>query len=197
VAAREATVARRTGETDVRVRVALDGTGLAAVRTGVGFFDHMLAALARTALIDLEASCTGDLQVDAHHTVEDVGLALGRALREAWGDRHGLRRYGWALAPMDEALARVAVDLSGRPHLSWEADLPPQPLGAFTPDLAEEFWRAAAAQGAFTLHVDLLRARSAHHGLEAVHKAAGLALRQAIEVEPRIRGVLSTKGTLD
>jgi imidazoleglycerol-phosphate dehydratase len=197
VANREGSAARRTRETDVQVRLRLDGEGRCAAETGVGFFDHMLAAFARTALCDLEVRCSGDLHVDAHHTVEDVGIVLGQALRQAAGDRAGVRRYGWALVPMDDALVRAALDLSGRPYLVWEVDLGPRAVGAFTPDLAEEFWRAVAVHAGWTLHVDLLRARSPHHALEAVWKAVGLALRQAGELDPRIAGVLSTKGSLE
>jgi imidazoleglycerol-phosphate dehydratase len=195
-APRQARVQRKTRETDVEVSLRLDGQGRADAATGVGFLDHMLAAFARTALCDLQARCRGDLNVEPHHSVEDVGIALGQALREALGDRSGIRRYGWAVVPMDDALVRVALDLSGRPHLVWGVDLPLQLLGTFSTDLAEEFWRAVAANAGWTLHVDLLRARNAHHALEAAWKAAGLALRQAGEADPRIAGPLSTKGVL-
>lgn len=194
--ARVGEVARATRETDVRVRVDLDGQGTARVFTGVGFLDHMLQAFARTALCDLDVHCRGDLEVCAHHSVEDVGIGLGQALRAATGDRAGLRRYGWALVPMDGALARVALDLSGRPYLRWEAPIPLQTLGSFATDLAPEFWRAVATQAAWTLHVDLLAQDNAHHALEAVWKACGLALAQAVTRDPRIQGPLSTKGSL-
>jgi len=197
MAARRGAVERRTRETVVTLALDLDGEGRAEAETGVGFFDHMLAAFARTSLFDLTARCRGDLEVEAHHSVEDVGIALGQALRQAVGDRAGLRRYGDALLPMDDALARVACDLSGRPYLCWGADLPLQSFGAFSTDLAEEFWRAVTSHGALTLHIDLLRCRNGHHGLEAVWKAAGLALRQATQTDARIAGPLSTKGLLE
>jgi imidazoleglycerol-phosphate dehydratase len=193
---RAARVHRVTRETEVEVTVRLDGGGACAAETGVPFLDHMLAAFARTALCDLRVSCRGDLQVEPHHSVEDVGIVLGRAVAQALGDGAGLCRYGSALLPMDDALARVALDLSGRAHLHWGVDLPPRVLGTFATDLAEEFWRAATRTAAWTLHIDLLRARNAHHGLEAVWKAVGLALRGAAAPDPRIRGPLSTKGVL-
>lgn len=193
---RRAEVARKTAETEITVDVALDGSGRCAADTGVGFFDHMLSAFARTALLDLRLQCRGDLQVEAHHSVEDSGIALGLALRQALGERAGIGRYGSALLPMDDALARVALDLSGRPYLVWEADLPLQSFGAFSTDLALEFWRGLATNAGWTLHVDLLRARNVHHGLEAIWKAVGLSLRQAAAPDPRISGPLSTKGVL-
>lgn len=195
-AGRQAEIRRQTRETDVAVSLRLDGRGECRVGTGVAFFDHMLGAFARTALCDLEVHCRGDLEVEAHHSVEDVGIALGQAARGALGDRSGVRRYGSALVPMDDALARVALDLSGRPYLFWGVELPLQVLGTFSTDLAEEFWRAVVTNAGWTLHVDLLRCRNAHHALEAVWKAAGLALRQAAETDPRISGPLSTKGVL-
>jgi imidazoleglycerol-phosphate dehydratase len=194
---RQAQVARRTAETDVTVTVELDGEGLCQAASGVGFLDHMLAAFARTALCDLSVRASGDLHVDAHHTVEDVGLVLGQALRAALGERSGLRRYGWALVPMDEALCQVALDLSNRPLLAWQVPLPPgAAMGAFAAELGEEFWRALASQAGCTLHVRALAGGNAHHVLEAVSKACGLAWRQAVERDPRIRGPLSTKGVL-
>jgi imidazoleglycerol-phosphate dehydratase len=196
MAAREARVRRRTRETEVEVALRLDGDGTCAAETGVPFLDHMLAAFSRTALCDLRASCRGDLEVEPHHSVEDVGFVLGQAVAGAVGDRAGLGRYGFALLPMDDALARVALDLSGRAHLVWGCDLPPQLLGTFATALAEEFWLAATRGAAWTLHVDVLRWRNPHHALEAVWKAAGLALRAAAAPDPRIRGPLSTKGVL-
>ncbi len=195
-AARQAGVQRQTRETDVQVVLRLDGHGACSSDTGVGFFDHMLAAFSRTALCDLEVRCRGDLHVEPHHSIEDVGIVLGQAIREALGDRAGVRRYGSALLPMDDALVRVALDLSGRPYLLFCVDLPLQVLGGFSTDLAQEFWRAVTANAGWTLHVDLLRSASAHHALEAVWKACGLALRAAVEIEPRITGPLSTKGVL-
>ena len=180
-------VARRTSETDVAVTVDLDGSGRCEASTGVAFFDHMLTAFAKTSLCDLKVQCKGD---DDHHTVEDVGIVLGQALRQALGDRAGLTRYGSALLPMDEALCQVALDLSNRPLLVW--DVPAPPAG----ELAEEFWRAVASNAGWTLHVRLLSGKNAHHVEECVYKACGLALRQAATLDPRVKGPLSTKGTL-
>jgi imidazoleglycerol-phosphate dehydratase len=195
--ARRAEVQRRTRETEVALALDIDGAGLAEADTGIGFLDHMLAAFARTALLDLRVRCRGDLQVDAHHSVEDCGIALGQALRAALGARGGVARYGWALVPMDDALARVALDLSGRPFLAWNVSIPAETLGSFPTSLAPEFWRAVATHAAWTLHVDLLRGADAHHGLEAVWKATGIALRHAATRDARIQGPLSTKGTLE
>ncbi len=196
-ATRRAEIERRSRETSVGVTVDVDGSGTAKASTGVGFLDHMLDAFAKTAQIDLEVSCVGDLEVEAHHSVEDVGIVLGRALAQALGDRVGIGRYGWALLPMDDALVRVALDISGRPYLLWGADLPVHTLGVFRTDLAEEFWRAVAHNAGWTLHVDLLRYRNTHHALEAIWKACGLALHTAALHDPRGRGVPSTKGLLD
>ncbi len=184
---RDAAAARATAETDVRVRVDLDGSGRCEAATGIAFFDHMLTAFAKTALCDLKVQARGD---DEHHTVEDVGIVLGQALRQALGDRAGLTRYGSALLPMDEALCQVALDLSNRPLLMWDVPLPP------AGELAEEFWRAVASHAGWTLHVRLLAGRNTHHIQESVYKACGLALRQAATPDPRVKGPLSTKGTL-
>jgi imidazoleglycerol-phosphate dehydratase len=194
---RAAEVQRKTTETDVRVRVALDGTGHASVKTGIGFFDHMLEALARHALLDLEVSAAGDLHVDAHHTVEDVGIVLGQALAQALGERRGIRRYGEATVPLDDALARVVVDVSGRPFLAYHAEPPTwQKVGDYDVALTPEFFRAVATHGGLTLHVDLLRGQNAHHVVEAVFKAFARALLEATGVDPRVRDVPSTKGLL-
>ncbi|PZN12552.1 MAG: imidazoleglycerol-phosphate dehydratase [Bacillota bacterium] len=193
-AGRAATVERTTRETAVTCRVDLDRPGC-RVETGIPFFDHMLAAWSVHGGIGLELAARGDLDVDAHHTVEDVGLCLGRALRQAAGDYGTLARFGVAYVPMDEALARVVVDCSGRPYLVWAVDLPARSFGPFHTDLAEEFWRAVTAEARLTLHIDLLRARNAHHGLEAIWKAAGRAFAQAFA--PRTGGPLSTKGVLE
>lgn len=193
---RRAEVRRQTRETDITLLLDLDGSGDCRADTGIGFFDHMLAAFAKLSLCNLEVRCRGDLAVEAHHSVEDVGIALGQAVARCLGDRAGIRRYGSALLPMDDALARVALDLSGRPYLVWCADLPLQMLGGFSTDLAPEFWRAVATHGGWTLHVDVLRVANAHHALEAVWKGCGLALREACATEPRIQGPLSTKGSL-
>ncbi|HXF94671.1 MAG TPA: imidazoleglycerol-phosphate dehydratase HisB [Gemmatimonadales bacterium] len=194
---RAAEVTRRTRETDILVRLELDGAGTAEVGTGIGFFDHMLEALARHALFDLVVRAQGDLQVDAHHTVEDTGIVLGQALARALGDRRGIRRYGEATVPLDDALARAVVDVSGRPYLAYHAEPPTwQKLGDFDVALAPEFFRALAVHGGLTLHLDLLRGRNAHHVIEAVFKAAARALEQAVALDPRVHGVPSTKGSL-
>ena len=188
---------RKTKETEVRVRVDLDGGGRAEVKTGIGFFDHMLEALARHAPMDLEIGATGDLHVDAHHTVEDVGIVLGQALAQALGERRGIRRYGEATVPLDDALARVVVDVSGRPFVAYHADPPTwQKLGDYDVALTPEFFRALATHGGLTLHVDLLRGQNAHHVVEAVFKATARALGAATSIDPRVQGVPSTKGTL-
>jgi imidazoleglycerol-phosphate dehydratase len=188
---------RRTGETDVRVRVNLDGTGKAEAKTGVGFFDHMLTALARHALLDLTVAATGDLHVDGHHTVEDVGIVLGQALAQALGERRGIRRYGEATVPLDDALARAVVDVSGRPFLAYHADPPTwQMLGDYDVALTPEFFRGLATHGGLTVHVDLLRGQNAHHVVEAVFKAAARALGAAVTLDPRVTDIPSTKGVL-
>ncbi len=188
---------RKTKETDVRVRVDLDGSGRAEVKTGIGFFDHMLEALARHAPYDLEIAASGDLHVDAHHTVEDVGIVLGQALAQALGERRGIRRYGEATVPLDDALARVVVDVSGRPYVAFHAEPPTwQKLGDYDVALTPEFFRALATHGGLTLHLDLLRGQNAHHAVEAVFKAAARALGDATRLDPRVTGVPSTKGTL-
>ena len=168
---------RTTGETKVDLALDLDGTGRAQLETGVGFFDHMLTLLARHSLIDLDVRAEGDLHVDAHHTVEDVGICFGQALKQALGDKAGIRRYGSATLPMDEVLVTAAVDLSGRPFCVWEAAVPRETLGTFNAPLAEEFWRAVAASGAFNLHVLLHHGRNTHHIVEGIFKATARALR--------------------
>jgi imidazoleglycerol-phosphate dehydratase len=188
---------RRTGETDVRVRVDLDGEGRAEVATGVGFFDHMLRLLARHALVDLEVAARGDLETGSHHTVEDVGITLGQALDEALGDRAGIERYGSALVPMDECLALAALDLSGRPFLACEVPLPPGVVvGGFEADLLAEFLRALANHARLTLHVRLLAGENPHHVIEACFKAVARALAAAVAANPRAPGIPSTKGSL-
>lgn len=188
---------RRTGETDVRVRVNLDGSGRGTIKTGVGFFDHMLTALARHALVDLDVEASGDLHVDGHHTVEDVGIVIGQALAQALGDRRGIRRYGEATVPLDDALARAVVDVSGRPFLAYHADPPSwQMLGDYDVALTPEFLRGLATHGGLTVHVDLLRGQNAHHVVEAVFKAVARALGAAVTLDPRVTDVPSTKGVL-
>ncbi len=194
---RTASITRTTRETDITLTLTLDGEGRTDIRTGVGFFDHMLDAMSRFGLLNLTLTCRGDLDIDAHHTVEDVGICLGRALREALGDRAGIRRAGSAYLPMDEALAFAAIDISGRPYLSWEADFAAPMVGAFDTQLAEEFFRALCVNAGLTLHMKALAGRNDHHKLEALFKAFGLALRDAAALDPRVKGVPSTKGTLD
>jgi len=194
---REAEFRRDTAETAIRVRVALDGTGRRANHTGVGFFDHMLDQLARHALIDLEVEATGDLHIDDHHTVEDTGIALGRALAQALGDKRGIRRYGACLLPMDDALVRAALDLSGRPFLVWNVEFPTAKIGTFDTELVREFFTAFAMNGGITLNVARLDGVNSHHIAEACFKAVAQALRAAVEPDPRMAdAVPSTKGTL-
>src|SRR5438067_2429443 len=193
---RTARLRRETGETRIDLALDLDGTGRAEISTGVGFFDHMLTLLAKHSLIDLTVKADGDLHVDAHHTVEDVGICYGKALVQAVGDKAGIRRYGSASVPMDETLVTAAVDLSGRPFLVWKADVPNEQLGTFSSQLAEEFWRAVSSAGVLNLHVVLHHGRNAHHIIEAIFKACARALRQAVEPDPRAKGVPSTKGVL-
>ncbi len=190
---------RSTRETEIRVRIGLDGTGQAAVRTGIGFFDHMLDALARHGMFDLEVECRGDLHIDAHHTVEDVGIVLGGAFLDALGDKRGIVRYADATVPLDEALTRAVVDVSGRPFIHYDVPLPlDQPvIGQFDTALAAEFWRAFAMESRITLHLDGLRGDNAHHVVEATFKAAARALDAATAIDPRRADVVpSTKGAL-
>ncbi len=193
---RVGTCKRETRETRIEVEWALDGSGRADVHTGVGYLDHMLDSLARHGLFDLRVRAEGDLHVDEHHTVEDVGICLGRALAQALGDKAGVRRYGSATLPMDETLVTAAVDLSGRPCCVWKAEVPPEVLGTFNAPLAEEFWRAVSSSGAFNLHVVCHHGRNTHHIIEAIFKATARALRQAVEPDPRMPGIPSTKGVL-
>ena len=194
---RIAEVTRNTNETRIRVRVDLDGSGRAAVKTGIGFFDHMLDALARHALLDLEVACAGDLQVDGHHTVEDTGIALGQAIAQALGDRAGIRRYADATVPLDEALVRAVIDVSGRPFLAYHVEIPKwQMLGDYDVFLTPEFFRALVLNAGLTVHLDLLRGENPHHVVEATFKAFARALDQATGRDPRVTGVPSTKGSL-
>jgi imidazoleglycerol-phosphate dehydratase len=190
-------VRRTTRETDLLVRVDLDGRGTASVRTGIGFFDHMLDALARHALMDLVVEGTGDLHVDGHHTVEDTGIALGQAIEQALGDRAGIRRYGDVLVPLDEALVRAVVDVSGRPYLSYNIEIAKwQMLGDFDVFLTPEFFRALVLNAGLTVHLDLVRGDNPHHIVEAAFKAFARALDAATTPDPRVTGVPSTKGVL-
>ncbi len=193
---RTAHLHRKTAETDIELSLSLDGTGVVRAATGVGFFDHMLTHLGRHGLFDLTVAATGDLHIDAHHTVEDVGLCFGKALAEAVGTKAGIRRYGDATLPMDDTLVTAAVDLSGRPFLVWKAPMPAETLGTFSSQLAEEFWRAVSSAGLLNLHVVVHHGHNTHHVIEAVFKACARALRAAVEPDPRATGVPSTKGVL-
>lgn len=196
MARRFAEILRQTGETDIRLTLDLDGSGRAEVATGVGFLDHMLTLFAKHGGFDLAATCKGDLHVDAHHTTEDVGIALGQALDQALGDKAGIRRYGHMVLPMDETLVTVAVDLGGRPYFAWDAAMPTPRVGDFDSELAADFWQGAAVHGKMNLHVLLHYGRNTHHVIEAIFKALARALRSACEHDPRVVGVPSTKGTL-
>jgi len=193
---RSATIDRKTSETVIALKLSLDGEGLSEIKTGVPFFDHMLTLFARHGLMDLKVEAVGDIDVDYHHTVEDVGLALGAALSQALGDKVGIRRYGSAYVPMDEALVRVVVDCSGRPFLAYEAPRGVEAIGLFPFQLVEEFLRALSSQAALTLHVSILAGRDAHHMAEGVFKALGRALDMAISHDLRVKGIPSTKGIL-
>lgn len=195
--ARSASIDRRTGETDIKVTLELDGVGSVNANTGVPFLDHMLDALGRHGRLNLLVEASGDAAMDPHHTVEDTGIAVGQALREALGDRKGIERYGYAYAPLDEALARVVIDVSGRPYFEMHATMPEAVIGAdFAASLVEEFWRSLCMNAGLTVHMDLLRARNSHHAAEAIFKAAAVALRSAIRVSGPVDAVPSTKGML-
>lgn len=194
---RTATITRETGETSITLSLDIDGSGSVSAGTGVPFLDHMLDALGRHGRLDLDVSATGDARMDPHHTVEDVGIVVGQALREALGDRAGIERYGHAYAPLDEALARVVIDCSGRPFLDFTAAMPEAVIGAdFAASLVEEFWRAVAMNAGLTMHIDLIKARNSHHAAEAIFKAAAVALRTAVRRSGDISSVPSTKGVL-
>jgi len=193
---RRAEVVRKTRETDVRLSLDVDGSGRSEVRTGVGFLDHMLELFARHSLMDLEATCEGDLHVDAHHSTEDVGICLGQAFDRALGDRSGIRRYGSAVLPMDETLVTCAVDLGGRPYWAWNAPMPSPRVGEFDTELVADFWQAFTTNGRLNLHVLAHYGRNAHHLSEAIFKGLARALRSASEFDPRAAGVPSTKGVL-
>ncbi len=194
---RRATVERNTLETRIRVSVNLDGTGVSKLDTGLPFLEHMLDQVARHGLIDLDIEAKGDLHIDAHHTVEDIGITLGQALARAWGDKKGVRRYGHAYVPLDEALSRVVIDLSGRPGLEMHVDFTRGMIGGFDVDLFYEFFQGLVNHAMITVHIDNLRGKNAHHQAETVFKAFGRTLRMAVEPDPRMDGVTpSTKGTL-
>jgi imidazoleglycerol-phosphate dehydratase len=193
---RTARIHRKTAETEIDLQLSLDGVGEAQVATGIGFFDHMLTLLAKHAAVDLTVNAAGDLQVDQHHTVEDVGICLGQALREALGDKAGIRRYGHFTLPMEEALCTVAVDLGGRAYFVFQADFPAQKIGEFDAELVADFWHAFATNALCNLHIAVPYGRNSHHIAEAIFKAAARALRVAVESDLRLPGVPSTKGTL-
>ena len=194
---RQASITRNTAETAIEVRVNLDGSGAYDIKTGVGFFDHMVDQLARHSLIDITMRCEGDLHIDDHHTVEDCGIALGQALSKALGDKRGIRRYGACILPMDDARVTAALDLSGRPFLVWDVTFPTQKIGNFDTELVREFFQALSTHGGITLHIDLVRGVNSHHITEAAFKAVAHALRMAVEPDPRAaNAVPSTKGTL-
>ncbi len=196
MSARIATVKRDTLETRIQVRVNLDGAGHAQLATGLPFLDHMLDQITRHGLIDLDIAAQGDLHIDAHHTVEDIGITLGQAVKQALGDKHGIRRYGHAYVPLDEALSRVVLDCSGRPGLEYAVEFPRAHIGEFDVDLFREFFQGFVNHALITLHIDSLRGRNAHHIAETVFKAFGRALRMAVEFDPRMTGIPSTKGSL-
>lgn len=196
MAERSGTIHRKTNETDIDVTVLLDGSGAAEIETGVGFLDHMLTHVARHSLLDLKVKASGDLHIDDHHTVEDVGIALGKALDEALGDRSGIERYGHAIVPMDEALVGCALDISGRGLSVCRLDVRSEKIGDFSTELVPEFFRALAHNAGITLHVDQLNGKNSHHIIEGAFKAFGRALRQAIARSERVHGIPSTKGVL-
>ncbi len=196
MASRGAEITRKTRETEISLRLDLDGKGSSRAATGVGFLDHMLDLFAKHGLFDLEVSCKGDLHVDAHHTTEDVGIALGSAIDQALGDKSGIRRYGQCVLPMDETLVTVAVDLGGRPFWVWNVPMPTPRVGDFDTELAADFWHAVATNARMNFHAILHHGRNSHHVIEAVFKAAARSIRMAAEIDPRASGVPSTKGTL-
>lgn len=193
---RQASITRTTKETDIRLSLNLDGTGKAELNSSIPFLDHMLEQISRHGLIDLSVDAKGDRQIDDHHTVEDIGICLGEALRDALGDKAGVRRYGHAYVPLDEALSRVVLDLSGRPGLEYHIDFPRERVGDFDIDLFKEFFQAVCNHGKITLHINAIRGANNHHIIETVFKAFGRALRMAVEPDPRQSGIPSTKGAL-
>jgi imidazoleglycerol-phosphate dehydratase len=193
---RSAQIARDTAETKISVLFTTEGSGTAKIETGVGFFDHMLHLFTKHGFFDLELSAAGDLYVDDHHTVEDVGIALGQAFKQAIGDKVGIKRYGTSFVPMDETLVQVSLDISGRPYLVTDVSLPGMMLGNFSTEMVEEFLRAFAFAAGITLHVRLITGKNTHHIVEAIFKALGRALDEATQIDPRITGVMSTKGIL-
>ena len=193
---RQACIERKTGETDIRLSVNLDGQGDGTITTGIGFFDHMLDLFSRHALVDLDVKCFGDVYVDSHHSVEDVGIVLGQAIGEALGDKVGITRYGTFYVPMDEALVMVSLDISNRPYLVCDLTLPNAVIGNFETEMVEEFFRAVCQNAGITLHIKMIHGKNTHHIIEAAFKAFGRALRIAVAKDPRVKGVPSTKGML-
>ncbi|HWV25320.1 MAG TPA: imidazoleglycerol-phosphate dehydratase HisB [Thermomicrobiales bacterium] len=194
---RAASIQRSTGETSIDLYLSIDGTGQVSATTGVPFLDHMIDALGRHGRLDIQLDASGDATMDPHHTVEDAGIVVGQALKAALGDRRGIERYGYAYAPLDEALARVVIDCSGRPFLEFNAIMPEAVIGSdFAASLVEEFWRSVAMNAGLTMHIDLLRARNSHHAAEAIFKAAAVALRTAVRQTGPLDAVPSTKGVL-
>jgi imidazoleglycerol-phosphate dehydratase len=193
---RSSSISRQTAETKIELKLNLDGTGLNHIHTGVGFLDHMLVLLARHALIDLDVRAVGDLQVDSHHTTEDVGICLGQAIHHCLGNKHGIRRYGHMVLPMEETLVTSAVDFSGRPFLVFQAEMPSPKIGDFDSELVEDFWQGFASNAMCNLHILLIHGRNTHHIAEAIFKATARAIRIACEIDPRQTGVPSSKGVL-
>ena len=193
---RTATLSRKTGETDIRLSLNIDGKGEATLKTGLGFFDHMLGSLAKHSRFDLEVICKGDLQIDEHHSLEDIGIVLGSALAEAVGDKAGISRFGHALVPLDEALSRVVVDFSGRAFLDFRAKFHRSKVGEMSTEIVEEFWRAVAYNAGITMHMEVLYGKNTHHQVESLFKAAARALHDATRLVPGVEGVPSTKGVL-
>lgn len=193
---REAAIERKTAETDIKLSLNIDGEGKNEISTGVGFFDHMLVLLARHSFMDLKVEAQGDLVVDSHHTVEDCGIVLGKALKQALGNKEGIHRYGNSFIPMDEALAQVCLDFSGRPYLVFDADIPRTVLGNYETEMTEEFFRAVTSEAGITLHIRLLYGKNTHHMIEAIFKAFARALSEAVAYDARVKGVMSSKGAL-
>lgn len=193
---RTAKIERNTKETQISIELTIDGSGTSNIQTKIPFFDHMLTLFARHSLVDLKVVANGDIEVDLHHTVEDTGIALGQAFTKALGDKTGIRRYGWAYLPMDETLARVAIDFSGRPYLAYKAPAKVEAIGAFSYQLVEEFLRAFSVNAGVNLHVEVVDGRDAHHMAEAIFKGLAKAVDQACQIDPRVKGIPSTKGTL-
>jgi len=196
MARRHGSVERKTRETDIRLRLDLDGEGKSRISSGIGFFDHMLTAFATHGRFDLDLRCKGDLHVDAHHSVEDVGIALGQALREALGDKKGIVRFGHAYVPLDEALSRCVIDLSGRPYLHYDVTFKARQIGAMPTELFEDFFWAMADHARLSIHLEAIRGRNAHHIAETLFKSASRALSMAVALDPRVKGIPSTKGSL-